>query len=345
MLTLWRKLYPEGDFIVLSHNPLKTKKLYQVKTVNRWRLREVKQVISTSDLLVSGGGSLLQDVTGLKSLLYYLGVTRLARYLRKPVFFYAQGIGPVQSITGRYLLRRVVNQVNLITVRDEESAQTLKNMGVTKPAIYVTADPVIGLTREVINSILNPAFADLLFAKYHLDQNKPIVGFCLRSWPGLKEIQEKVFVQAGETLKQKGWQVVFLPFHNPKDVFLARKLAQAFIPAAVVIEDMLTVPQLMSVMARFKLVIGMRLHALILAAVLGTPFVGVAYDPKITRFLSYFNFTPAGTPEDLTFEALMTKIKVILADPAAFQQKIDLTLPVLRQKAQESAFLLKNFIR
>ncbi|RYD07047.1 hypothetical protein N752_00260 [Desulforamulus aquiferis] len=57
---------------------------------NRWKLREIYRALKDSDMLISGGGSLLQDVTGLKSLLYYLGVILLARMLGKPVFFYAQ---------------------------------------------------------------------------------------------------------------------------------------------------------------------------------------------------------------------------------------------------------------
>jgi polysaccharide pyruvyl transferase CsaB len=344
MLTLWRKLFPKGEFIVLSSNPARTKNLYQVKAVDRWRLKEVKQAISASDLLVSGGGSLLQDVTGLKSLLYYLGVIRLAKYLKKPVFFYAQGIGPVQSITGRYLLRRVVNQVDLITVRDEESAQALKEMGVNRPAIYVTADPVLGLTGEVLNEGLNLALVKELFDKYHLDQSRPTAGFCLRPWPDLKDAQERIFIQAGEALRREGWQVIFLPFHYPADLDLSQRLAQAFTPPAAVIEERLTVPQIIAVMTRLELVVGMRLHALILAAVLGVPFVGIAYDPKITRFLNHFNLTPAGTPKELTFEGLWKKIKDILTEPVAFQQKIALTLPVLQQKAQESAYIMENFI-
>lgn len=344
MITLWRKLFPKGKFVVLSSNPARTKSLYQVEAVDRWRLREVKQAISGSDLLVSGGGSLLQDVTGLKSLFYYLGVIRLAKYLKKPVFFYAQGIGPVQKVTGRYLLRRVVNQVDLITVRDEESAQVLKEMGVNRPAIYVTADPVLGLTDEVLNEELNLALVKDVLDKYHLDQSRPAAGFCLRPWPDLKEARERVFVQVGEALRREGWQVIFLPFHYPADLGLSQKLAQAFTPPAVIIEERLTVPQLMAFMTRLRLVVGMRLHALILAAVLGVPFVGIAYDPKITRFLNHFNLTPAGTPKDLTFEGLWKMIKDILIEPVAFQQKIALTLPALQQKARESALIMENII-
>lgn len=113
------------DITVLSHNPQRTSNLYGVKAVNRWSLKEVKATLKDSDLLISGGGSLLQDITGIKSLLYYLGVVGLARRLGKPVFFYAQGIGPVDGWLGRRLMRLTVNRVEAVTVRDEQSRDDL----------------------------------------------------------------------------------------------------------------------------------------------------------------------------------------------------------------------------
>ena len=39
------------------------------------------------------------------------------------------------------------------------------------------------------------------------------------------------------------------------------------------------------------LMIGIRLHALIFAGVMGTPMIGISYDPKIDRFLkSMYNY-------------------------------------------------------
>ena len=98
-------------------------------------------------MLISGGGGLLQDVTGPKSIIYYLGVVLMARLLGKPVFFYAQGIGPVNTVVGKALVRLVANRVNAITVRDPDSKEELAVMGVTRPPVYVTADPVLGLIR------------------------------------------------------------------------------------------------------------------------------------------------------------------------------------------------------
>ena len=79
---------------LISSNPEKTAKLYGVEACPMLKFFDS---IKNSDVLVSGGGSLLQDVTSFKSLLYYLGVIYTAIILGKKVEIYSQGIGPINS--------------------------------------------------------------------------------------------------------------------------------------------------------------------------------------------------------------------------------------------------------
>ncbi|WP_436570579.1 polysaccharide pyruvyl transferase family protein, partial [Klebsiella pneumoniae] len=69
------------------------------------------------DLLLSGGGSLLQDTTSLRSLLYYLWVQRVAWRARKPVMYYAQGLGPLRRRLSRRLVAAAARRAAYITVR------------------------------------------------------------------------------------------------------------------------------------------------------------------------------------------------------------------------------------
>ncbi|CAH1193132.1 hypothetical protein PAECIP111893_00390 [Paenibacillus plantiphilus] len=68
--------------VVLSIDPAWTSQMYGVESVHRMRLGEVIRAIRGSDGLISGGGSLLQDATGVKTIPYYTGVMRRARPLR-----------------------------------------------------------------------------------------------------------------------------------------------------------------------------------------------------------------------------------------------------------------------
>ncbi|MFR6187275.1 MAG: polysaccharide pyruvyl transferase family protein [Lawsonibacter sp.] len=73
------------------------------------------------DALLSGGGSLLQDRTSTRSLLYYLSIIqRCAELLGKPVMLYANGIGPVQKPSNRRRVRRAVERAALVTLRDAQ---------------------------------------------------------------------------------------------------------------------------------------------------------------------------------------------------------------------------------
>ena len=77
MITMFRKIEPSLEITVLSNEPEKTAKQYGVEAVNRWKWGQVFRAVSGCDLFISGGGSLLQDVSK-NSPLYYLAVILLA---------------------------------------------------------------------------------------------------------------------------------------------------------------------------------------------------------------------------------------------------------------------------
>ena len=89
------------DVCVISKNPDKTAKNLDVESVYTFAVSKIIKNLRVSDVLISGGGSLLQDVTSLKSLFYYLFIIFCAIALRKKVIIFAQGIGPINNIIGR----------------------------------------------------------------------------------------------------------------------------------------------------------------------------------------------------------------------------------------------------
>ena len=110
---------------------------------DRYKVPALLRALSRTDALLSGGGSLLQDVTSAHSVFYYLGVVRLAQMLGKKTMFVAQGIGPLLRPRTRKLVAAVANRLDAITVRDPDSAALLREIGVTRPPVEVTADPAL----------------------------------------------------------------------------------------------------------------------------------------------------------------------------------------------------------
>lgn len=377
--------------VVLSNDAAQTKRLYGVEAVNRWQVKEVYRVLRDADLLVSGGGSLLQDVTGIKSLLYYLGVVWLALKLKKPVVFYAQGIGPVRTLSGQFLVRKIASRARLIIVRDEQSAKDLAGMGIARPPVYVTVDAALGLSCAEINAqagreilarfgirktgggtdkgpkeeipaagisgnVQKQAGQETCHQQSRAGIQKPdstihfptsnlqpptskIAGISVRNWPGFTKKERQAVARVADKLINQGWQVVFLPFHYPADVAVCREIAALMPKPAPVLEKNCTVEEMVSVMKCLDLLIGMRLHALIFAAILNVPLVGISYDPKIDRFLAQLHLKPAARVSDLDFLKLNGAVDEVLRDPEGFRRSLAEKIKPLQELARQSASL------
>jgi polysaccharide pyruvyl transferase CsaB len=302
-------------------------------------MREVAGAIRRANLLISGGGSLLQDVTGLQSLLYYLGVIWLARLFRRPVMYYAQGIGPVTTKTGRRLVGSTTQRVQAVTVRDEQSRQDLQAMGVRRP-VQVTADPVLGLLPSDIDLSVG---AEIL--RHHdITPGKNVVGVSVRPLPG-PAVWEMELARACDLLAQAGRKVVFVPMHSPADLAASREVAAVMREPYTIISTKLTVPQMISLVGNLDLLVGMRLHALIFAAVCGVPPVGIAYDPKVERFLGRLGLTAAGQPSEIEGQALANLAEVYLSNKEELVASMALKLNDLQKAAVYNAKLVPGVER
>lgn len=321
---------------VLSNQPEQTAEIYKVNASNRWKLRDIYRALKDSDMLISGGGSLLQDVTGLKSLLYYLGVIWLARWMGKPVFFYAQGIGPINSGPGRLLMRLIVNGVNRITVRDESSLSDLQDMKITRPEIRVTADPVLGLEQKFVDEQVGRTILEQ--AGVNLSIEKKLVGISPREWQELSEYKQ-VLARLGDKLSRVGYEVVFLPMHYPDDLKTSQEIVSMMEQPAAVLTGNYSVAEMAGLIANMDLLVGMRLHSLILAAVMEVPPVALSYDPKIDRFMSLLGREAATNVTAPDFDKLWQAVEEIICEPWIAREELVQEVEPLRKKARESAVL------
>lgn len=324
---------PQLKITVLSHNPKRTASLYGIKAVNRWKLSEVAGALKRADMLISGGGSLLQDVTSPSSLLYYLGVISLARAFKKKIFFYAQGFGPVNRPWARWLVRRVAQKVDFITLRDEESAEDLRSLGIRQPPVIVTADPVLGLDLSSVDKDTGVA----VLRRTGADLDRPLVGLALRRWKS-EEIYLPAVAGLADRLLEEGALPVFIPFHQPDDLDTAKQAIRLMRrPGAVLLDRPLTVEEMLSVTGFLSLMVGMRLHSLIMAAVCGRPVVGISYDPKVDRFLRLIGAPPALKVQDVSLKDLHMLVKARMEAGQTPEERSMMT--DLKDRALQSAKL------
>lgn len=315
MVGALRAMDPELDITVISGNPADTRRHYGVSAVHRLNLWGIARAIHRCDLLISGGGSLLQDVTSGRSIFYYLGIMQLACWLGRPIMLYAQGIGPIRSGLARMFMRHIGNQVAFGTVRDRGSMTELAGLGVTRPTVAVTADPVLALQPAA------PDSGKELIAKLELTGEGPVIGFSVREWQGRDHYKDVFAAVADRLAVEIGARIVFIPMQWPDDVLAAKKVAVRMRQPYGIIEQKCDTAELLSLVRNIDLLVGVRLHALIFAAVTERPFVGVSYDPKIERFLETLGDQHAGTLADLTPEGLMEKILQAKNDTLSMERR------------------------
>lgn len=95
-IDLLKTIYESPSVTVLTNDTVDTKENRQVEAVNRNSYFQVIKIIKGSDIVIGGGGSMLQNVTSNKSLIYYLGILNLAKLFRKKVALLGNGIGPIK---------------------------------------------------------------------------------------------------------------------------------------------------------------------------------------------------------------------------------------------------------
>ena len=119
MLEVFSDMDPKVNITVISSNPEDTTSRHGVRSIGWLDFPAIYGQLKSADLLISGGGSLLQNVTSRRSLYYYMVIIWMAIFVNTPVMLYAQGIGPIRGSLARSIMRWLGNRVNMITVRDK----------------------------------------------------------------------------------------------------------------------------------------------------------------------------------------------------------------------------------
>lgn len=328
---------PHIDITVLSNQPEKTATQFQVKAINRWSKGGLLKAIKNCDVLISGGGSLLQDVTSKNGILYYLGIIKMAQMMKKKVIIYAQGIGPVNEARNRALTAKILNKVQAITVRDFDSRSALMEMGVYQE-VMVCVDPVLGITDEQIDHQIGLSL--LKQVGYHTE--KKVLMIAARNWKHANTFFQEI-AKSCDAMVQQGWQAVFVPFHYPEDVEVSRQIASMMQQDAIILEGNYSPQETMSILKNADLIMGMRLHSLVMGAALLKPMVALSYDPKVTSFMQLLRQPECFTVDSVEAEQLIQAMERLGQQTEKEKLSLKRNMEIMARQAKAPADLLKSF--
>jgi polysaccharide pyruvyl transferase CsaB len=255
-----------------------------VASANRWQLSEIAPLLGRARLFISGGGGLFQDSSSAASVIYYGGLIFLAKSLGCKTLIYAQGLGPLSRSTSRFCTRAALGLADRITLRDAKSMAMLKGWGIKGD---LTEDPVWLLKPGNLPDSIAGQLANLR------REHKSLIGLSLREGAGFSREHIRELAYCLDRALPESAAVVALPLQMDLDQSALAAFSEDFNSLGrrchmLTCQDLVLPSQWLSLIGSLDLVVGMRLHSLIMALSSGVPVVGIAYDPKVSRVLAEF---------------------------------------------------------
>ncbi len=254
--------------LVLSGNPPQTHERYGVETCDRFQPLSVLRALQRSDVLIWGGGSLMQDATSAASPIYYGGLMALAQQMRLKTIAWAQGVGPLNRPLTRSLARRTFANCTAVSVRDRGSAALLADWQV---AFVLAPDPVWAL-----EAVSVPGLWDL---------PAPRVAVTLRSHPQLTATRLNTLTRALIDFQKSTQTCILLVPFQAQDLAIAQAI-QPHLPGPNQIFCLEDPKALKGLFRGVEMAIGMRYHSLIMAAAEGCRCFALSYDPKVDQLMT-----------------------------------------------------------
>lgn len=332
ILSTLRSKKADLDVTVLSKTPRETENVYRVKSIYRYNIFKIIGEMKKTKMLLFGGGSLIQDVTSSKSIFYYLLILSLAKRMGMKTMLYANGIGPVRKRFNRFITAKILNKIDVITLRDDKSDEELKSMGVTAPDITITADPAF--TLDVDGTLSGKYFTNMA----GVPEGRKIGVVSIREWKESKADFVGEMARLCDYMVDKhGIYPLFVPMQYPADLGVSAEVMSRMNNPSYVINRELSVPEVFSVLSEAEIIVGMRLHSLIYATTLGIPAMALVYDPKVSAFMESINQPDCVNIEDMTFDRSSAIMTSIINDSDKRREELLITNKVLRKEAERNA--------
>jgi len=323
-----------------------------IQTINPIR---IISEIARCDLLVIGGGGIIQDETTAYNLIRHTYKALIAILLRKKFMFYAVGVSRLRSLVNRMLARFVLERAVAVTVRDEESKNIIRSLGVDRE-VFVTADPVVNLR---INKL----------APFPKSPKRYIV-VCLRHWFDINRyipvaVVNKIHYRS-QTNKKKyeaflaviapffdwlvsryNYTIMFMPFFDQRDdVVHADVMKHMKQPDSCInIGRQPSLEEVYTRIAGASFVLGMRLHSLIISSTQNTPFIALTYARKVSSFVDELSLSTYSLGlEKLTVSELEDVCIKLHSERTHIQSTLKRRLAVLQRREKSNVRILRKVL-
>ena len=299
--------------------------------------KEFIQIVKDSDLVLHApGGPSIGDIY-YNDEKKYLQRLDLIRRMGIKYAFYAPSMGPFRRTDKRRnaLRKKVLNGAEFIYLREGQSADYVKGFGIDEKKIKVSLD-------SAFQHYGNEAKYEKQYNEYEelnsfIKSYDRVVGMTITNlnWHPIHSKNEKLaemifttFTDVIEYFKTKNIGVLFIPqlFGRYHDYQLMQSYAKS---NCFVMDDLHDCYFQQHIIEKLYAVIGMRYHSNIFSAKMGTPFISIAYEQKMSGFMTLSGLRDYCIDiNDLSAKLLIDKYEKLEANYSEFKS-------ILVQKKEE----------
>ena len=249
---------------------------------NEKHLIDLKEKLENSQGLIIGGGRLLIDHTMdvmRGPLPYFATLVTLCKFLRVPVYIYAMTIVPCKTDEGNKLLRYIIDNCERVSVRDEGSVKLLRSVGCINNEIDIIPDPAFGLQWKM---------------KLLQSNTKLKAGLTVRAidetWGGISSdnyIKKMTYII--KLLQDNNIDIIGIPHQfygidNKKcdDRTILKEISK-HINFKFIEDEILDLREYQKIYETLDMLVGIRRHSFIFAAMSGVPVLPISENPNASR--------------------------------------------------------------
>ncbi|RPF54203.1 polysaccharide pyruvyl transferase family protein [Aquisalibacillus elongatus] len=229
------------------------------------------------DYLIVGGGNVLMDFYP-KWPFVLRHIVKEARKKDIKVYFCGVGAGPINTSVGKKVIKSILKDY-YVSTRDIESKYILDNLNEGSKCVKVNTDLAFGLERKLKTKSNGIGVSVIPF---HADYY----------WPNNDSSYYKIYCEnmskiLDNLIMKTSIPITFFATNYPSDIKVAKHIYNNMSNkgSVEILDKRLTVHEILEFCASKKLILGTRLHSLILSSCARTNFYGINYQPKVNYFL------------------------------------------------------------
>jgi polysaccharide pyruvyl transferase WcaK-like protein len=281
--------------------------------VSKWICsREYLRAVEDADAIISTGGHILTTRFAEDCIVEMVYDLMMVAVMKKSFVLWSQTIGPFQftDIRNKEAVERILTSARSVFIRDKNSFDACRSMGMSESKIKFTFESVIGLNDE-IRVYVPPSHRENVLGITVYNAEK-------RTADEYKHYIESMAHIADYAVSLE-MRVRFFPHEIRGAVVDDRQCISDIIGrmkrknyAEIFDEDVTTVKHLGEV-ARCRAFIAHKTHSVIFALTVGTPVVAIAYHPKTIDFMSQYNLSENCLLEqDISNHSLIKHLNMVL---------------------------------